>query len=207
MGEDLGAFEVQGVGRHNVLNAAAASLVALELDATANQIRDGLREFIGVDRRFQIRGVRGEVTIIDDYGHHPTEIRATLAAAKTCDFSRVLVIFQPHRYSRTSLLADDFAKSFADCDRVWVTDIYAASEEPWPGVNSPALVEKMQAAGAGHATYADSMETAVAQAAAEARPGDAIITLGAGSIWRAGDDLLAGLETRFANAESERATN
>ena len=205
-GEDLGAFEVQGVGRHNVLNAAAASLVALELDATANQIRDGLREFIGVDRRFQIRGVRGDVTVIDDYGHHPTEIRATLAAARTCDFRRVLVLFQPHRYSRTSLLADEFARSFGDCDRVWVTDIYAASEEPWPGVNSPALVEKIRAAGAAHAAYADSMESAVEQAVAAARPGDAIITLGAGSIWRAGDDLLAGLETRFATAApSQRA--
>ena len=207
-GKDLGRFEVQGVGRHSVLNAAAAAMIALELDATADQIRDGLREFIGVDRRFQLRGVRGGVTVIDDYGHHPTEIRATLAAAKTCDFERTLVVFQPHRYSRTQLLMDEFAASFGDCDRLWVTDIYAASEEPLPNVNSPALVERIQAAGNEPATYAESIEQAVEQAVAEAQPGDVIITLGAGSIWRAGDSLLAGLEERFAStAPRARATS
>jgi UDP-N-acetylmuramate--alanine ligase len=199
-GEDLGRFEVQGVGRHNVLNAAAAAMVALELDATANQIRDGLREFIGVDRRFQLRGVRGDVSVIDDYGHHPTEICATLAAAKTCEFGRTLVIFQPHRYTRTQHLLNEFGGSFSDCDRLWVTDIYAASEDPIPGVDSPTLVEKIRAAGTAQASYVGSIEQAVAEAAAEAEPGDVIITLGAGSIWRAGDSLLQALELRFASS-------
>lgn len=207
-GEDLGRFEVQGVGRHNVLNAAAAAMVALELDATANQIRDGLREFIGVDRRFQLRGTRGDVTVIDDYGHHPTEICATLAAAKTCDFGRTLVIFQPHRYTRTQHQLSGFAESFGDCDRLWVTDIYAASEEPIPGVDSPTLVERIRSTGTGHASYVGSIEQAVAEATAEANPGDVIITLGAGSIWRAGDDLLAALEMRFASVSpGVEATN
>ncbi len=197
-GRELGEFEVAGVGRHNVLNAAAAALVGLELDATADEIREGLRGFSGVDRRFQLRGERGGVTVLDDYGHHPTEVKATLAATRDCDFGRVLVIFQPHRYTRTQALLEEFAKAFGDCDRLWLVDIYAAGEEPLPGVNSVALTERIQARATTPTTYADTIETAVAEAAAEARPGDVILTLGSGTIWRAGEAILAALEAKFA---------
>jgi UDP-N-acetylmuramate--alanine ligase len=192
-GRDLGSFEVQGAGRHNVLNAAASALVGIELGATADQIREGLRGFIGVDRRFQIRGERGGVTVIDDYGHHPTEIRATLSAARNCGFERIHVIFQPHRYSRTELLEAEFAACFEDCDTLEVVDIYAASEEPRPGVNSIRLTEQIRAAGHPGAAYAPSIEEAVERVTARARPGDAIVTLGAGNIFRAGENILSAL--------------
>ncbi len=191
-GRELGRFEVMSAGRHNVLNAAAGVLVALELGASAEQIRQGLRGFIGVDRRFQIRGERAGVTVIDDYGHHPTEIRATLSAARHCELERIHVIFQPHRYSRTQMLEADFAACFGDCDTLEVVDIYAASEEPRPGVNSVRLVEKIREAG-GPAAYAPSIEEAVERVVARARPGDAVVTLGAGNISRAAESILAAL--------------
>ena len=202
-GEDLGRFEVQGVGRHNVSNAAAAALVGLELGADADEIREGLRGFSGVDRRFQVRGERGGVTVIDDYGHHPTEITATLRAARTCSFRRIHVIFQPHRYSRTQLLADEFAVAFGDCDRLLVTDVYAAGEDAIEGVDSLMLTAKIQAAGTpAEVEYCPSIEDAVACAVAGAQPGDCVMTLGAGNIWRAGDDILAGLEVKLAQVET-----
>ena len=197
--EDLGTFEVRSVGRHNVLNAAAAVLVGLELEIEPETLRAGLRGFSGVDRRFQIRGQRGGVTVIDDYGHHPTEIRATLAAARTCGYGQIHVIFQPHRYSRTKLLAADFANCFADCDRLQVTDIYAASEEPLAGIDSPWLVERIRAAGQSEVDYAPSIEEAIERVVEEAEPGDAVMTLGAGTIWRAGDQILKRLEERVRN--------
>jgi UDP-N-acetylmuramate--alanine ligase len=203
-GRDLGRFEVMGAGRHNVLNAAASALVGLELGATADQIREGLRGFIGVDRRFQIRGERAGVTVVDDYGHHPTEIRATLSAARNCGFRRIHVIFQPHRYSRTELLEAEFAACFPDCDTLEVVDIYAASEEPRPGVNSIRLVEKIREAG-GPAEYAPSTEEAVARVTARAQPGDAVVTLGAGSISRAGESILAVL-SRVEEGAARNAT-
>ncbi|MEZ5366263.1 MAG: UDP-N-acetylmuramate--L-alanine ligase [Bryobacterales bacterium] len=205
-GRDMGAFEVFGAGRHNVLNAAAAALVALELGAGDEQIREGLRGFIGVDRRFQIRGERGGVTVVDDYGHHPTEIRATLSAARNCGFRRIHVLFQPHRYSRTELLEAEFAACFGDCDSLEVVDIYAASEEPRPGVNSLRLVEKIQAAGA-PAAYAPSIEEAVERAVERAQPGDAIVTLGAGNIFRAADNILAALDPIEARPLEEGAAH
>ena len=196
-GRELGEFEVAGVGRHNVANAAAAALIGLELDASPEEVRDGLRGFSGVDRRFQLRGERGGVTVVDDYGHHPTEIRATLAAARSCEFDRVLVIFQPHRYTRTQEHLEEFAEAFGDCDRVWVVDVYSAGEEPLPGVNSVALTERMQIRGATPTSYAASVETAIAEAVDEARPGDAVLTLGAGSIWRECDAILEALEAKL----------
>ena len=187
---DLGVFEIFSAGRHNVMNAAAAAMVGLELDASVDTVREGLRGFIGVDRRFQVRGERGGVTVIDDYGHHPTEISATLKAAKSCDFSKVHVIFQPHRYSRTQLLADEFAACFADCDRLSLVDIYAASEEPIPGVSSVELTKRIQQTGHPSADYFSSADEAIANAVQQAEPGSAIVTLGAGNIWRAGDEIL-----------------
>jgi UDP-N-acetylmuramate--alanine ligase len=192
-GQDLGTFHLRVPGFHNVLNATAAIAVALELDVKPDRIREALAAYAGVDRRFQTRGEAGGVTVIDDYGHHPTEIRATLAAARLCNFGRVLAIFQPHRYTRTHALLDEFARSFNQADMVFVMDIYAASEKPIEGVSSAALVEAMGAYGHRAARYSGSMEDAVDAVAGEARPGDLIITLGAGNVWQAGDKVLSRL--------------
>ncbi len=189
-GEDLGRFQVRGAGRHDVLNAMAAVLTGLEMEAPLESIRKGLAAFSGVDRRFQVRGVERGVTVVDDYGHHPTEIRATLAAARNCEFERVHVIFQPHRYSRTELLFQELSACFEDCDRLFVVDIYGAGEEPVKRVNAERLVERMHASGHPSAVYCSSIEEACEAAAGSAGPGDVLITLGAGSIWRAGEQLL-----------------
>jgi UDP-N-acetylmuramate--alanine ligase len=168
-------------GVHNVLNATAAIAVGVGLDIPIAQIRDALENFRGVDRRFQLRGKAGGVAVIDDYGHHPTEIRATLAAARECGYRKVHVIFQPHRYTRTRDLMEEFAKAFSDSDSLLVLDIYPASEQPIGGVTGDALARRIEEAGHS-ATYAGSFEEAVTAAAENAGEGDMILTLGAGSI-------------------------
>ncbi len=130
-------------GAHNVLNAAAAVAVGMGLDVPVERMQDALEQFSGVDRRFQVKGQVNGVRVIDDYGHHPTEIRATLAAARQCGFRRVHVIFQPHRYSRTQLLMDEFATAFRDADSLVLLDIYPASEAPIPGITSHVLAERI----------------------------------------------------------------
>jgi UDP-N-acetylmuramate--alanine ligase len=195
-GEDLGTFYIPAPGAHNVLNAAAAAAVGLELELTPEQIREGLKQYRGVDRRFQFRGRAKGVTVIDDYGHHPTEIRATLAAARLGGYGRILAIFQPHRYTRTQALMDEFAKSFHQADFVWVTDIYAASEPPIEGVTAEVLAGRMRSHGHRGAQYAGAIADAVAGAAAEAREGDLVLTLGAGNITQAAGEVLKALEAR-----------
>ena len=135
---DLGEFRLHVPGVHNVLNATAAIAVGIGLDIKADDIRAALENFRGVDRRFQLRGKAAGVSVIDDYGHHPTEIRATLAAARQCGFGKIHVIFQPHRYTRTRDLMDEFATAFEDADSLAVLDIYAASEAPIEGVTGEA---------------------------------------------------------------------
>ncbi len=189
-GQDLGEFHLRVPGMHNVLNATAAVAVALELDVKADRIREALATYQGVDRRFQTRGEVGGITVIDDYGHHPTEIRATLAAARLCNFGRILAIFQPHRYTRTEALKDEFARSFNQADAVYLMDIYAASEKPIAGVTSQALASAMRGYGHRAANYAGTMDAAIEMVLKEARPGDLIMTLGAGSVWQAGDRIL-----------------
>jgi len=193
---DLGCFRLQVPGAHNTLNATAAVAVALELDVPVETIREALAEFRGVDRRFQVRGSERGVTVIDDYGHHPTEIRATLAAARACRFQSVHVLFQPHRYTRTQALLDDFARSFHQADSVLVTDIYAASEAPIAGITAQALVEKLNAFGHRGASYAGSVEQGIAAVVAAAAPGDAIVTLGAGSVSQAAPEILTRLRSK-----------
>ncbi|HYO81582.1 MAG TPA: UDP-N-acetylmuramate--L-alanine ligase [Bryobacteraceae bacterium] len=190
---DLGRFRVERPGVHNVLNATAAVAVALELGVAPDAAREGLAQFQGVDRRFQQRGQERGVTVIDDYGHHPTEIRATLAAARECRFGRVLAIFQPHRYTRTYHLLDDFARAFHQADRVWLLDIYAASEKPITGVSAETLAERMRSFGHRGVSYAGSAENAAQAVLAEARDGDVVMTLGAGNVWQTGDQILAQL--------------
>jgi UDP-N-acetylmuramate--alanine ligase len=195
-GEDLGVFGLpHPPGIHNVRNAAAAVAVALYLNVPAELIREGLGKFAGVGRRFDVKGVVNGVTVIDDYGHHPVEIRATLEAARACKFNRSLVLFQPHRYSRTQHLWDDFSRAFNLADVLVLTDIYAASEQPLPGVTSEALAQAIREAGHKNVCYFRSMQESIEHLLAEARPGDAIFTIGAGNVSRASNELMLLLGT------------
>jgi UDP-N-acetylmuramate--alanine ligase len=192
----LGPFELHVPGRHNVLNATAAVAIGVQLGLTPEKIAAGLATFRGVDRRFQVRGVERGVTVIDDYGHHPTEIRATLQAARECGYGRVLVLFQPHRFTRTRDLMEDFAGAFGDADAVQVLDIYAASEPSIEGITGETLVAAIQEKGGGRVMYAASMAEAVERLVEDARPGEMILTLGAGSVSQAGPMLLEALRGR-----------
>jgi UDP-N-acetylmuramate--alanine ligase len=188
--QDLGKFRLRVPGMHNVLNATAAIAVGLELDIPVETIRQGLASYTGVDRRFQTRGEASGVTVIDDYGHHPTEIRATLAAAKLCNFGRVLAVFQPHRYTRTQHLLDEFAKSFHQADLVFVLDIYAASEPPIAGVNAELLAQRIRDFGHQAAEYTGGLEQTANAVVRQSRDRDLVLTLGAGNVWQVGDRVL-----------------
>ena len=179
--EVLGPLSLQVPGRHNLLNALAAVSVALTLGVAYPDIAAGLASFQGAERRFQRCGEAGGVLVIDDYGHHPTEIRAVLAAAQSALDRRVLVLFQPHRYTRTAHLMEEFGSAFLGADEVVLTDIYAAGEDPIPGVTVEALAASMLRAGV-RVTVVRSLVEAVPQIVKLARPGDAIITMGAGSV-------------------------
>ncbi len=192
--KDLGEFTLHVPGTHNVLNATAAIAVGTALDISPDQIRLGLDGFRGVDRRFQLKGTVAGVTVIDDYGHHPTEIRATLAAARQCGFGRVHVIFQPHRFTRTRDLMDEFATAFADADTACLLDIYPASEKPIEGITTEALVRRIAGTENVSVSYAPSFSEAVAMVAALAQPGDMVLTLGAGSVSQLGGMIVAKLE-------------
>jgi len=193
---DLGRFQLRVPGRHNVLNATAAAAVALELEVAPERIREALASFSGVDRRFQTRGKERGVTVIDDYGHHPTEIRATLDAARLCGFGRIHVIFQPHRYTRTFHLLDEFGRAFHQADTVTILDIYAASERPIEGVSAEALAERIRQFGHRSVSYAGSIDHGVEAVLATVEDGDVVLTLGAGNVWQAGDLLLNRLKQR-----------
>jgi UDP-N-acetylmuramate--alanine ligase len=187
---DLGEFHLNIPGEHNVLNATAAIAVALELKVAPDVIREGLAKFTGVGRRFEIRGTVNGVTVVDDYGHHPTEVKATLAAAKSCCKGKLHVLFQPHRYTRTFHLMDEFARAFHQADRVIVLDIYAASEKPIEGVTSEALVDRMRQFGHRNAIYAGTSDAGVTMISQDLEPGDMVLTLGAGSVSQLGDRIL-----------------
>jgi UDP-N-acetylmuramate--alanine ligase len=187
----LGPFELHVPGRHNVLNATAAVAIARQLEVAPEKIAEGLKSYRGVDRRFQLRGAARGIAVIDDYGHHPTEIRATLAAARENFRGKIHVVFQPHRYSRTADLLDEFSGAFRDADTVFVLPIYAASEEPIPGVTAEHLAEKIEGP---RAEFAPDFAAAVAAVAAKAQPGDRIFTLGAGSVSQLAPQILAAIE-------------
>jgi UDP-N-acetylmuramate--alanine ligase len=187
----LGPFELHVPGRHNVLNATAAVAIARQLEIPAEKIAEGLSHFRGVDRRFQLRGTARGVTVVDDYGHHPTEIRATLAAARECHHRKIHVVFQPHRYTRTLDLLDQFGGAFKDADTVIVLPIYAASEEPIPGVTAERLAEMIAGP---QVRFVSDFPAAVAEVAAQAREGDLILTLGAGNVSQLAPQILAALE-------------
>jgi len=187
----MGPFELHVPGRHNVLNATAAVAIARQLEVPVDKIVEGLDNFRGVDRRFQQRGQARGITVVDDYGHHPTEIRATLAAARECGHKRVFVVFQPHRYTRTKDLLEEFSGAFRDADTVVVLPIYAASEEPIPGVTAESLVSRIQ----GPAVYfAPEFGAAVKLVASQVHEGDLILTLGAGNVSQLAPQIIAALE-------------
>jgi len=189
-GEPLGKFQIQVPGEHNVLNATAAIAVARELGVDADKIREGLALFSGVQRRFEKRGVERGVTVIDDYGHHPTEIRATLGAARVCCGRRVHVLFQPHRFTRTEALMDDFARAFNQADRVFFLDIYAASEQPIAGITAELLAERTRQFGHRSAEYVGTIDAGVNAISQGLEPEDLVITLGAGSVTQAAELIL-----------------
>ena len=209
--KDLGEFRLHVPGIHNVLNATAAIAVGVGLDIPVPQIREALEHFRGVDRRFQLRGTVNGIAVIDDYGHHPTEIRATLAAARQCGYHKIHVIFQPHRYTRTRDLMDEFTTAFGDADSLYVLDVYPASEQPIEGITGEALARRISEKavapplsrsvrqGGDFVRYTGSFEDAVNAVTERAREGDMILTLGAGSVSQIGPMLLDKLQTVAVN--------
>jgi len=188
-GVEMGRVKLSVPGLHNIQNALAAIAVGLDLDMKFEDIAEALAEFRGAERRFQIKGEKSGVLVVDDYGHHPTEIKATLAAARTSG-RRVVTLFQPHRYSRTRDLADDFARAFYGADLLLISDIYAASEDPIEGITSRGLAEQVERFGHRHVEYIGALGGAAARLKEVAKPGDLVLTLGAGNVYQAGDELL-----------------
>ena len=195
-GAKIGMLELSVPGEHNVLNAAAVLAVGLELGLPAASLLDGLVKFHGAGRRFELKGSAGGVRIIDDYGHHPTEIRVTLEAARRyAGGGKLLVIFQPHRYSRTKVFTKEFADSLSLADSVWMLEVYAASEQPITGVTSANIVKLMK-----NAKFEPNFLTVTEEIAKAANPGDVIITLGAGDVSSLGTLILEELHKRFGSA-------
>ncbi|MBE0426289.1 MAG: UDP-N-acetylmuramate--L-alanine ligase [Nitrospirae bacterium] len=199
-------FYVPLAGTHNVLNSLAAISVALVLNSDVSVIKDALREFSGIQRRAEFKGEAGGIRIYDDYGHHPAEIKATLRAAKESllysmqskenvgrETGRLFVLFQPHRYTRTEDLLDDFATSFKDADSLSVLDIYPAGERPLEGVNSAILVERIKKEGHNRVIYVKDREEAIKNIISSVKAGDIFLTLGAGDVWKAGEEIIGRL--------------
>ena len=189
-GERLGEVTLNVPGRFNVANALATIAVARELDMPFDAIRKGLEAFVGVHRRLEIKGKVNGVTVVDDYGHHPTEIRETLAAARQVWKDRIIVVFQPHRYTRTQKLFNEFLTAFPDADYLIVTDIYAASEKPIEGVSAASLCEGIRAHGHQGVIYLSGFDEMTDHLLAMAKPSDVIITQGAGTVWKIGEEFL-----------------
>jgi UDP-N-acetylmuramate--alanine ligase len=195
--DEVGEVVLRAPGLHNVYNALAAIAVGFELKVPFEQIEKALAEFTNADRRFQFKGEEAGVLVVDDYGHHPTEIKATLAAAKIGSAGRrIVVLFQPHRYTRTQDQMDEFARSFNNADVLFVTDIYAASEDPIEGVTAEALTDVVKRYGHKNVEYIGPLEGAAETLSDQLREGDMLITLGAGSVYRAGEQVLGLLRER-----------
>jgi len=193
--EIIGEIELPVPGQHNIYNALAATAVALELEVSFDKIAEAFASFKNADRRFQFKGEACGITVVDDYGHHPTEILATLSAAKNSSAGRrTVVVFQPHRFTRTHELMDEFALAFNNADVLYVLDIYAASETPIEGVTAEVLTQNITRYGHKNAEYIGSIDTAAEKVAGELREGDLVITLGAGNVTRLSDEILERLE-------------
>jgi UDP-N-acetylmuramate--alanine ligase len=177
-------------GKHNVLNALATMAVARELDMSFQDILAGLNDFCGVQRRFQIKYEDESIIVVDDYAHHPTEVKATLTAARSGFERRIVVVFQPHRYSRTQALFEEFVKSFNNADTLVLMDIYAAGEDPIPGVCARDLAEGITRHGHRDICYRPGQEEVVEHLLTEVRDGDMVITMGAGNVWQVGMEFI-----------------
>jgi UDP-N-acetylmuramate--alanine ligase len=189
-GRELGRAAIRLPGRHHVSNALAAVAVGLELDVPFRTIAAALRAFRGVDRRLEARGeVRGAL-VIDDYGHHPTEIVATLRAVREGFARRTIVVFQPHRFSRTRALLEEFGQAFDLADHVIVTDVYAAGEPPIEGVDGSIVAAALARHGHPSVTYEARLDRLSDRVREEMRPGDVVLTLGAGDVWKVGEELV-----------------
>jgi UDP-N-acetylmuramate--alanine ligase len=193
-GEPLGDVNLKVPGLHNVYNALAAISIGLELDIPFEIISKALGSFAGVQRRFQLKGEAVGVSVYDDYGHHPTEIRTTLDGARRGWEGRIIVLFQPHRFSRTRDLLGEFGTAFHNADEVLVLDIYGAGEEEIEGLNGEVVADTLGSHGHRYVKYVGSRDQAVKSALEILKPGDLLLTLGAGDIWRAGEEILTLLE-------------
>ncbi len=183
-GDSLGRFKFRMLGQHNVLNCLAACAVAFELDVPPQTVREALAEFRGIQRRFQIWFENEDYMIVDDYAHHPAEIKATLAGARSAFRRRILAVFQPHRYTRVRDLFREFVTSFYQADVLFATDIYPAGEQPIPGISGEKLAESIREFGHQDVRFISDWEELLNAVKAEMRPGDLVITLGAGTIWK-----------------------
>jgi len=191
---DLGWFELSVPGVHNINNSLAAIAVAQELDIDIETTRKALKDFSGVQRRFQIKGEINGIIVVDDYGHHPTEVKATLAAAVGGMERRVVVVFQPHRYTRMLHLLEDFFTAFNQADKLIIMDIYAAGEKPIPGVSGQALYEGVKKHGHKDAIFIPDKEKVIEHLVTNLKKGDIMITLGAGDVWKIGEQLVERLK-------------
>ena len=200
--KNIGDFYLPAPGVHNVLNSLAAIGVALVLKLDVSIIKDALRGFSGIQRRFEFKGEVSGIKVFDDYGHHPLEIRATLKAAKeglllsTQQSGRLFVLFQPHRYTRTRDLMDEFSSSFDDADSLVLLDIYSAGENPIEGVDSATLIERIKKTGINNAVYMKTKEDAIGHIISHMRRGDVLLTLGAGNVWKLGEEILRKLKVK-----------
>jgi UDP-N-acetylmuramate--alanine ligase len=202
----VGEMSLRVPGVHNVYNALAAIAVGFELEVPFEKIAEGLASFTGAGRRFQAKGEVKGILVVDDYGHHPTEIRATLAAAKLGSGGRrIVVLFQPHRYTRTHDLMQEFARSFNNADVLFLTDIYAASEDPIEGVTAEALSAAIKRFGHKDVNYVGSLENAAPALVERIQPGDLVLTLGAGTVNRVSEQLLFLLREQSHNTDEQRA--
>lgn len=199
-GKSLGFFELTMPGIHNVSNALAAIAVGIELGLDIEIIKDALKDFSGIERRFQIKGEVDGIVFVDDYGHHPTEIKATLSASKTGFGRRLVVLFQPHRYTRTRDLLKEFTLSFGQADRVIITDIYPAGESPIDGISASLIYEGMKKEGHSNVIYLPDREAIIEDLIHNLKSGDVFLTLGAGDVWKIGEEIL---KIKMQNAKIE----
>jgi UDP-N-acetylmuramate--alanine ligase len=195
-GNELGEVTLQIPGRHNVQNALAAIAVGLQLNVPFDRVRAGVEKFTGVFRRWEVKAEIGDITVIDDYAHHPTEIRATLSGAKAGWRRRVVCVFQPHLYSRTRDFYEEFGRSFFNADVLVITDVYPAREEPIQGINGELIANAAKQFGHKQVHYVPDKKNVPAFLLEHVRKGDMIITVGAGDIWRFGEQFIAQLKAR-----------
>jgi UDP-N-acetylmuramate--alanine ligase len=193
-GELLGTLNIRLPGRHNTLNALATVAVALELDVAFDTVAEALATFVGIERRFELKGEVGGVRVVDDYAHHPAEIVATLASARDLHAGRIVAAFQPHRYTRTRDVWDEFIPAFNDADVLFMSAVYAAGEEKIPGVEAEPLVEAIRAHGHHEARFVADLDGVLDALVEEVQPGDLVLTLGAGSISALGARLIERLQ-------------